>query len=125
MVFLSYKAIKFCVSLNRVYYKRTKIDPDVDFVQETIKKPSELGYSDWQTKNGKMVKVIKIDARYYFTTYNVSIQVFNEMCEDPYCAGPRSEQVEITSAEDLPQVTDNTAYVSKDIIKLKCNYNDN
>merc|ERR1712038_1532239 len=88
----------------RVYYKRTGVDPDVDFVQEAIKKPSELGYSDWETKNGKMVKVIKIDPRYYFTTYETKIQVFNEMCEEPWCKGPMSEPVEVYSAEDLPQV---------------------
>ena len=91
----------------RVYYKRTGVDPDVDFVQETIKKPSELGYSDWETKNGKMVKVIKIDPRYYFTTYETKIQVFNEMCEEPWCKGPMSEPVEVYSAEDLPQVRQN------------------
>ena len=96
-----------------MYYKRTKIDPDVDFVQETIKKPSELGYSDWQTKNGKMVKVIKIDPRYYFTTYEVKIQVFNQMCEEPRCQGPISDPIEIYSAEDLPQVPDCIICVKK------------
>ena len=97
----------------RVYYKRTGVDPDVDFVQETIKKPSELGYSDWETKNGKMVKVIKIDPRYYFTTYETKIQVFNEMCEEPWCEGPMSDPVEVYSAEDLPQVRINSHLYDK------------
>ena len=99
-----YTVYSIFISFCRVYYKRTGVDPDVDFVQETIKKPSELGYSDWETKNGKMVKVIKIDPRYYFTTYETKIQVFNEMCEEPRCEGPMSDPVEVYSAEDLPQV---------------------
>jgi len=94
----------------RVYYKRTGIDPDIDFVQETIKKPNEIGYSDWQTneRNGKMIKVIKIDPRYYFTTYDTKIQVFNQMCEEPRCDGPVSDPVSVFSAEDLPQVAPST-----------------
>ena len=89
-----------------MYYKRTGVDPDIDFVQETIRKPNEIGYSDWQTneRNGKMVKVIKIDPRYYFTTYETKIQVFNQMCEEPRCDGPISDPVTVFSAEDLPQV---------------------
>ena len=76
-------------------------------MQETIKKPSELGYSDWQIKNGKQVKVIKIDPRYYFTTYEVKVQVFNDMCQEPRCDGPMSDPVSVFSAEDLPQVIQN------------------
>ena len=110
MIYIEYLNITlFC----RVYYKRTGVDPDVDFVQETIKKPSELGYSDWETKNGKMVKVIKIDPRYYFTTYETKIQVFNEMCEEPWCEGPMSDPVEVYSAEDLPQVRINSHLYDK------------
>ena len=57
-----------------------------------------------------MVKVIKIDPRYYFTTYEVKVQVFNEMCEDPYCSGPMSDPVSVYSAEDLPQVFDDVYF---------------
>ena len=101
------KSTTFSFQFGRVYYKRTGVDKDVDFVQETIKKPSELGYSDWQIKNGKQVKVIKIDPRYYFTTYEVKVQVFNDMCQEPRCDGPMSEPVSVFSAEDLPQVIQN------------------
>ena len=89
---------------DRIYYRRTEIDKERDFNQETIKKPSELGYSDWQTRNGKMVRVIKIDRRYFYTKYMVKIQVFNDMCQEPLCEGPISNETEIMSAEDLPQV---------------------
>ena len=57
-----------------------------------------------------MVKVIKIDPRYYFTTYDVKVQVFNQMCEDPYCVGPMTDPVSVYSAEDLPQVFDDVYF---------------
>ncbi|CAB4066316.1 unnamed protein product [Lepeophtheirus salmonis] len=40
----------------------------------------------------------------FFTTYEVKIQVFNDLCQEPKCEGPISDPVEIYSAEDLPQV---------------------
>ena len=42
--------------------------------------------------------------KYYYTTYEVKVQVFNDMCEEPGCKGPVSDPVEIYSAEDMPQV---------------------
>ena len=88
-----------------MYYRRLEIDEERDMQQETLKKPSEFGHVDWQMRNGKMVKVIRIASRYYFTKYEVQVQVFNEMCEAHLgCEGPISKRVQIMSAEDLPQV---------------------
>ena len=49
--------------------------------------------------------VIRIQRKYFFTTYEVKVQVFNDMCEEKSnCEGPISEPETIYSAEDLPQV---------------------
>ena len=67
-----------------------------------------------------MVRVVKIDRRYFYTKYMVKIQVFNDMCQEPHCEGPISDEVEIMSAEDLPQVINvyNWKLVYTSIIKL-------
>ena len=45
------------------------------------------------------------DKENYWTPYIVKIQVFNDKCLDTAgCPGPMSEEVEVMSAEDLPQV---------------------
>ena len=50
--------------------------------------------------------VVRIQRKYFYTQYEVKVQVFNDMCkhEHPPCNGPISEPVTIYSAEDLPQV---------------------
>jgi hypothetical protein len=47
---------------------------------------------------------IRINRKYFWTTYEVKVQVFNIMCEEPDCNGPVSDPVIIYSAEDMPQV---------------------
>ncbi|XP_040571897.1 contactin [Lepeophtheirus salmonis] len=77
----------------RIYYRRTGIDPEWDFQQKTL---TDLGNIN--------IYVINIQRKYFFTTYEVKIQVFNDLCQEPKCEGPISDPVEIYSAEDLPQV---------------------
>lgn len=77
----------------RVYYRRTGIDPERDFQQKTLRHLGNIG-----------AYVIRIQRKYFFTTYEVQIQAFNDMCHEPECSGPVSEPTEIFSAEDLPQV---------------------
>ncbi len=48
--------------------------------------------------------VVMIGRKYYYTTYEVSVQVFNDVCQEPACEGPKSDPVTIYSAEDMPQV---------------------
>ena len=48
--------------------------------------------------------VIRIQRKYFYTTYEVKIQAFNDMCHEPDCHGPISDPTEVFSAEDLPQV---------------------
>ena len=48
--------------------------------------------------------VVRIQRKYFYTQYEVKVQVFNDMCEEPACNGPISQPQIIYSAEDLPQV---------------------
>ena len=48
--------------------------------------------------------MVRIQRKYFYTKYEVKVQVFNDMCNEPICSGPISEPVTIYSAEDLPQV---------------------
>ena len=76
----------------RLYYKRRG---ELSFKQ--VKSLRHLGNIDTYT--------IRIDKEYYWTPYIVKIQVFNDKCLDTSgCPGPISEEVEVMSAEDLPQV---------------------
>ena len=77
----------------RVYYRRIGIDPERDFQQKTLKSLGNLG-----------LYVVRIQRKYFYTQYEVKVQVFNDMCEEPACNGPISQPQIIYSAEDLPQV---------------------
>ena len=48
--------------------------------------------------------VVRIQRKYFYTQYEVKVQVFNDMCDHLQCSGPTSLPVTIYSAEDLPQV---------------------
>ena len=48
--------------------------------------------------------VVRIQRKYFYTQYEVKVQVFNDMCDHMQCSGPTSLPVTIYSAEDLPQV---------------------
>ena len=77
----------------RVYYRRVGIDPERDFQQKTLKSLGNVG-----------LYVVRIQRKYFYTEYEVKVQVFNDLCEEPLCNGPISEPQIIYSAEDLPQV---------------------
>lgn len=77
----------------RVYYRRVGVEEERDFQQKTLKSLGNIG-----------LYVIRIQRKYFFTTYEVKVQVFNDMCEEPDCSGPVSKPVTMYSAEDLPQV---------------------
>ena len=77
----------------RIYYRRTGIDAERDFQQKTLKHLGNIG-----------AYVIRIQRKYFYTTYEVKIQAFNDMCHEPDCHGPISDPTEVFSAEDLPQV---------------------
>ncbi len=64
-----------------------------DYQQKTLRHLGNVGFY-----------VVKINKEYYFTTYEVRVQVFNDECREPECEGPISGPVVIYSAEDLPQV---------------------
>lgn len=81
----------------RVYYRRTGVDEERDFQQKTLKSLSNTG-----------IYVVRIQHKYFYTTYEVKVQVFNDVCEEPVCSGPISEPATIYSAEDLPQVAPTT-----------------
>ena len=48
----------------RVYYRRIGVDPDRDFQQKTLKNLGNIG-----------LYVVRINRKYYFTTYEVKVQV--------------------------------------------------
>ena len=48
--------------------------------------------------------VIQIKEDYFYTKYEVKIQVFNDLCIHTKCDGPTSDPVFVMSAEDLPAV---------------------
>ena len=48
--------------------------------------------------------MVRIQRKYFYTQYEVKVQVFNEMCDHTKCSGPTSKPMTIYSAEDLPQV---------------------
>lgn len=78
----------------RIYYKRTGVDKEIDYQQKTLQSAGNIQFY-----------VIRIQRQYYFTEYEVKIQVFNDMClHTNNCDGPISEPVTLLSAEDLPQV---------------------
>ena len=77
----------------RVYYRRVGVDAERDFQQQSLEKLGNIG-----------LYVVRIQRRYYFTTHEVKVQVFNDMCKEPECEGPVSDPVIIYSAEDMPQV---------------------
>ena len=78
----------------RLYYKRVGVDEERDFQQKTLQ---DLGNIE--------MYVIRIQRQYYFTEYQIKIQVFNDMClHTNNCNGPISEPQTLMSAEDLPQV---------------------
>jgi len=79
----------------RVYYRRVGVEKEIDFQQKTLE---SLGNTN--------LYVVRIQRKYFYTQYEVKVQVFNDMCkhEHPPCNGPISEPVTIYSAEDLPQV---------------------
>ena len=81
----------------RIYYRRVGVDKENDFQQKTLK---SLGNID--------MYVIRVPRSYYYTTYEVKVQVFNEMCREPECQGPVSDTVTVMTAEDLPQVSPTT-----------------
>jgi hypothetical protein len=83
----------FPSSSPRVYYRRVGVDLERDFQQRTLEKLGNIG-----------LYVIRINRKYFWTTYEVKVQVFNDMCEEPDCDGPISDPVIIYSAEDMPQV---------------------
>lgn len=81
----------------RIFYKRAGPDPERYFQQKTLKNVGNNGMS-----------VIRIPREHYYTPYKVKMQVFNDMCEEPTCDGPVSDEYEVLSAEDLPQVAPTT-----------------
>ena len=73
---------------------RVGVDKEIDYQQKTL-----------QTLGNIEMYVIRIQRQYYFTEYEIKIQVFNDMCQHTAnCPGPVSEPVVLLSAEDLPQV---------------------
>ena len=74
----------------RVYYRRTGLDPERDFQQRTLQ--------NMPASNN--LYVVKVDRRYYYTEHEVKVQVFNDMCKEPYCQGPISEPVTIFSGSN-------------------------
>merc|ERR1712037_679413 len=78
----------------RIFYKRVGVDKEIDYQQKTLQKAGNIQFF-----------VIRIQRQYYFTEYEVKIQVFNDKClHSNNCKGPISEPVRLLSAEDLPQV---------------------
>ena len=78
----------------RIFYKRVGVDKEIDYQQKTLQKAGNIQFF-----------VIRIQRQYYFTEYEVKIQVFNDKClHTNNCQGPTSEPVRLLSAEDLPQV---------------------
>jgi len=77
----------------KIFYRRTGVDEERDFQENTLR---HLG-------NVNMY-VIRVPREYFFTTYEVKVQVFNDMCHMPQCSGPMSEPETVMTAEDLPQV---------------------
>ena len=75
---------------DRVYYRRTGLDPERDFQQRTLE--------NMPASNN--LYVVKVDRRYYYTEHEVKVQVFNDMCKEPYCQGPISEPVTIFSGKN-------------------------
>ena len=48
----------------RVYYRRIGVDPDRDFQQKTLRNLGNVG-----------LYVVRINRKYYYTTYEVKVQV--------------------------------------------------
>ena len=60
----------------RVYYRRVGVDEERDFQQKTLRSLGNIG-----------LYVVRIHRKYYFTTHEVKVQVFNDACEEPECEG--------------------------------------
>jgi len=81
----------------RVYYRRVGVDRERDFQQKTLRTLGNIG-----------MYVIRVPRKYFYTDYEVKVQVFNDLCAEPECVGPVSPVVTLKSAEDLPQVAPTT-----------------
>eukprot|EP00095_Tigriopus_kingsejongensis_P002293 maker-scaffold400_size182785-snap-gene-0.21 protein:Tk02293 transcript:maker-scaffold400_size182785-snap-gene-0.21-mRNA-1 annotation:"PREDICTED: contactin-like" len=77
----------------RLYYRRVGVDEERDFQSKTLKNLGSIG-----------LYVVMIHKKYFYTTHEVKVQAFNDLCEAPDCDGPTSDPVVIFSAEDMPQV---------------------
>ena len=81
----------------RIFYRRVGVDKERDFQQKTLKSLGNIA-----------MYVIRVPRQYFYTTYEVKVQVFNDMCREPECSGPISDPVFVMTAEDLPQVAPST-----------------
>jgi hypothetical protein len=77
----------------KIYYRRVGVDEERNFQEKTLK---DLGNID--------MHVIRVPRQYFWTTYEIKVQVFNDMCHLPQCQGPLTDPVTVMTAEDLPQV---------------------
>ncbi len=77
----------------KIYYRRVGVDEERNFQEKTLK---DLGNID--------MHVIRVPRQYFWTTYEIKVQVFNDMCHLPQCQGPMTDPVTVMTAEDLPQV---------------------
>ena len=84
----------------RVYYRRVGVDEERDFQQQTLKQLGSMCIID----SCRGMYVVKIQRKYFYTTHEVKVQVFNDICPHESCNGPTSNTSTIYSAEDLPQV---------------------
>jgi len=78
----------------KIYYRRTGIDEERDFQEKTLRGQGNIN-----------MYVIRVPSDYYYTKYEVKIQVFNDMCHLPECSGPITDPVEVLTAEHLPFAT--------------------
>ncbi|XP_042239978.1 contactin-like isoform X2 [Homarus americanus] len=73
----------------KLFWKRTVIDPETDYRSIVLRNRGNVG-----------MHVVDVNPiKYFYTQYNVKIQVWNS-----HGPGPVSDPVEIFSAEDMPQV---------------------
>ena len=59
----------------RVYYRRIGVDPDRDFQQKTLRNLGNVG-----------LYVVRINRKYYYTTYEVKVQVSQMGISETYRA---------------------------------------
>ena len=60
----------------RIYYRRIGVDEERDFQQQTLKQLGTISRGFY---------VVKIQKKYYWTQYEVKVQVFNDLCLDHNC----------------------------------------